>query len=529
MKNNEKKVNNKKLDESSSSKTIKTKKELTKQENMVPKKKNSNNKSNNKNNNKVDNSNKNQKQIKNNYKKNERVKKSCNLEDNYIKNDNKLKRNYHENNNFKTKKQDKVTNKPKNTKKKIVLILLIVIFLVFISLTTYNILTFIKYKSIVINNTPKTSKINYLDYYSTSIVTLNKKALYKRENEEFVKSGVVNSNIYLSLEEDEFSKDGYFRIKNTSYYIDYKNIKKEELKEEKTTYLNYVPFNESVKVTNPKFYLDEKIVFSILGEYKYQVLVKEKSYYGVLVNNKLYYLKKDDCSFYKNKNTNLKATNGVPVLVYHYTYDSSNTYEKKECKSIICLSDKKFDSHMKFIKDNNFYTATLNDLEMFIDGKIRLPEHTVVITIDDGYYTPKSIEILEKYDLHATLFLIGSVAKITGFDYNSKNLEVHSHTYDLHYVGACPGGQGSPIKCLAKDKILADLKKSRESLNNTPYFCYPFFEYNDYAISLLKEAGFRMAFAGRRMKVRVGANKYKLPRYGIINTTTTDDLKNILY
>ncbi len=524
MRNNEKKINNKKLDESSSSKTIKTKKELTKQENMAPKKKNSN--INKKGNNSLDNSSKKQKQVKNNYKKNESIKKSSNLDDNYTNNDNKLKRNYHENNNFKTKKQDKVTNK---SKKKIVLILFIIIFLIFISLTTYNILTFIKYKSIVVNNSPKTSKINYLDYYSTSIVTLNKKVLYKRENEEFVKSGVVNSSIYLSLEEDEFSKDGYFRIKNTSYYIDYKNIKKEELKEEKTTYLNYIPFNENVKVTNPKFYLDEKIVFSILGEYEYQVLVKEKSYYGVLVNNKLYYLKKEDCSFYKNKNTNLKATNGVAVLVYHYTYDSNSAEDKKGCPSIICLSDKQFDSHMKFIKDNNFYTATLNDLEMFIDGKIRLPEHTVVITVDDGAYVPKTIEILEKYDLHATLFLIGEFKRITGFDYNSPNLEIHSHTDNLHYTGACPGGQGSPLKCLAKDKILADLKKSRESLNNTPYFCYPFFEYNDYAISLLKEAGFRMAFAGHRMKVRVGANKYKLPRYGIINTTSTSDLKNIIY
>ena len=524
MKNNEKKVNNKKLNESSSSKTIKTKKELTKQENMVPKKKNSN-KNVKKDILKEKTSSKRSEKI--NKIKEEKTNKKENLKKNKKIEEIEILENLDKNN--KDIKKIENTNKFKNNKKKIVLILLIIILLVFISLTTYNILTFIKYKSIVINNTPKASKIDYLAYYKENVITLNKKILYKLEDDKLIKAGVININNYLTLEKDDFSKDGYFRIKNTSYYIDYKDIKEEKIKEEKSTYLNYIPFNESVKVINPKFYLDEKIVFSILGEYEYPILVKEKSYYGVLVNNKLYYLKKDDCSFYKSKNTDLKATNGVPVLVYHYTYDSSNSYEKKECKSIICLSDKKFDSHMKFIKDNNFYTATLNDLEMFIDGKIRLPEHTVVITIDDGYYTPKSIEILEKYDLHATLFLIGSVAKITGFDYNSKNLEVHSHTYDLHYVGACPGGQGSPIKCLAKDKILADLKKSRESLNNTPYFCYPFFEYNDYAISLLKEAGFKMAFAGRRMKVRVGANKYKLPRYGIINTTTTDDLKKILY
>lgn len=512
------------------SKKIKTKKEVEQKEKIVPKKKNNNKnvkkdilkeKTSSKRSekiNKIKEEKTNKKEI---LKKNKKIEEIEILE-NLDKNNKDIKK-IENTKKTKNKEKEKITNN-----KKILLSLIIIISLIFITLTTYNIITFIKYKSIVINNYHET-KIDYLAYYKENVITLNKKILYKLEDDKLIKAGVININNYLSLEKDDFSKDGYFKIKNTSYYIDYKDIKEEKIKEEKSTYLNYIPFNESVKVNNPLFYLDDKVRFSLLGEFDYPVLVKKKSYYGVLVNNKLYYLKKEDCSLYKNKNTNLKSTSGVPVLVYHYTYDSTNSYEKNECKSIICLSDKKFDSHMKFIKDNNFYTATLNDLEMFIDGKIRLPEHTVVITIDDGYYTPKSIEILEKYDLHATLFLIGSVAKITGFDYNSKNLEVHSHTYDLHYVGACPGGQGSPIKCLAKDKILADLKKSRESLNNTPYFCYPFFEYNDYAISLLKEAGFRMAFAGRRMKVRVGANKYKLPRYGIINTTTTDDLKNILY
>lgn len=517
------------------SKKIKTKREVEQKEKIIPKKKNNN---------------KNEKDIlqeKNeeiNKIKVEKTNKDKTKKEILDKNKNKeeieILENFDNNNNKDNEKREN-TKKTKNIKddriletsnfknnKKIILPLLIIISLIFIALTTYDIISFLKYKSIVINN-PKEMKIDYLAYYKENVITLNKKILYKLEDNKLIKAGVININNYLTLEKDDFSKDGYFKIKNTSYYIDYKDIKEENIKEEKNTYLNYIPFNESVKVNNPLFYLNDKVIFSLLGEFDYPVLVKEKSYYGVLVNNKLYYLKKDDCSLYKNKNTNLKTTSGVPVLVYHYTYDSTNSYEKQECKSIICLSDKQFRSHMKFIKDNDFYTATLNDLEMFIDGKIRLPEHTVVITIDDGYYVPKSIEILEEYDLHATLFLIGSVAGITGFDYNSPNLEIHSHTYDLHYVGACPGGQGSPIKCLAKDKILADLKKSRESLNNTPYFCYPFFEYNDYAISLLKEAGFRMAFAGHRMKVRVGANKYKLPRYGIINTTTTADLKNILY
>ena len=142
----------------------------------------------------------------------------------------------------------------------------------------------------------------------------------------------------------------------------------------------------------------------------------------------------------------------------------------------------------------------MEDISLFVDGKIQLPKKTVVITIDDGYFVQAMINVLEEFDFHATLFLIGKAGNPS--DYQSPNLEIHSHTYGLHYTGACSGGQGSPLKCLSRDKILEDLKKSREQLNGSKVFCYPYFEYNDYAISLLKEAGFEMAFIGKRQKIK---------------------------
>ncbi len=415
----------------------------------------------------------------------------------------------------------------KKIKKSILIMGIIISSLVFLSLSTYNLVSYFKINKLKVIDDKKV--INYLEYYHDNVVTLKAKKLYKLVDSNLEVVGVININNYLNLESDDYTKSGYFKIKDTNYYIDYLNIKEESIEEEKNTYLNYISFDKNIKVNNPRFYLDDKVVFSLIGEYSFPILVMEDNYYGVLVNNKLYYLKKDEVNVYQNNSYNLKYTSKIAVLTYHYTYDSNSITERNECTNIICLSDKKFSEHMEFIKNEGFYTATLNDLEMFIEGKIRLPEKTVVITVDDGYYIPKTIEVLEKYDLHATLFLVGNIKNITGFDYNSPNLEIHSHTDNLHYTGACSGGQGSPLKCLAREKILADLKKSREDLNNTTYFCYPFFEYNDYAISLVKEAGFTMAFMGGRMKVRVGTNKYKVPRYGIVNTTTISDLKSIIY
>ena len=444
-----------------------------------------------------------------------------NKKNNQIKNKNELNKKI----NSKTKKNNK--SQSKNKRKNILIISIIFSSLVLISLITYNLVSYFKLNELKVVDDKKV--INYLEYYHDNVVTLKAKKLYKLvdSNLEFI--GVVNINNYLNLDQDNYSNSGYFRIKDTNYYIDYLHIKEESVEEEKNTYLNYISFDKNIKVNNPRFYLDDKVAFSLIGEYDFPILVMENDYYGVLVHNKLYYLKKDEVEVYNNNTYNFKYTSKIAVLTYHYTYDSNSVEDRKGCPSIICLSDIQFSKHMEFIKNEGFYTATLNDLEMFIDGKIRLPEKTVVITVDDGAYIPKTIEILEKYNLHAALFLVGNIKEITGFDYNSLNLEIHSHTDNLHYVGACSGGQGSPLKCLPREKILADLKKSREDLNNTTYFCYPFFEYNDYAISLVKEAGFTMAFMGGRMKVRVGTNKYKVPRYGIVNTTTISDLKSIIY
>ena len=82
------------------------------------------------------------------------------------------------------------------------------------------------------------------------------------------------------------------------------------------------------------------------------------------------------------------------------------------------------------------------------------------------------------------------------------------------------------------DEILSDLKQSRELLNDTTAFCYPFYEYNDYSEGLLKEAGFTMAFIGERTAsygpyklAEVGADKMKIPRFVVVDYTTMSELK----
>ncbi len=435
-------------------------------------------------------------------------------------------------------KEEKLIKKPKKVKMR--LWIKIVIFLFFLIVLLSILFVFRKEITSFVDKIKEGSKetikevINYNDYFFDTVKLKEDKTLYKLEDNKFLEAGLIKKDLVLELIETENNEKGYFKLKDFDFYIDYKDLEEyintEEEETSSPTYTNYVPFNESIKTKEKtNFYLNDNLEFTLNESMDFPIIIKDTNYYGIIYRDKLYYIKKDEAEVYKNNNTNLKYTSGIAALVYHYVYDSSDIEEAEKCKSwntTICLSDKQFKEHMSYLKDNGFYTATMNDISLFIDGKIRLPEKTVLITIDDGYFTKASIKVLEELNMHATIFLIGVVGNPD--NYKSPSIELHSHSYDMHKTGVCPGGQGGPIKCMARDKILEDLRKSREQLNGSTVFCYPFFEYNDYAISLLKEAGFEMAFIGGRTKIKVGSDKYKLPRYGIINTTYVSDIKKIV-
>ena len=329
------------------------------------------------------------------------------------------------------------------------------------------------------------------------------------------------SNVELKLKKEKIDKNTkYFYSENLKAYISYKDIDKIEKITKYET--NRVPFNkEIITKENVKLNIDEKSYYKLKKEITFNPIIIDDKYYFIY-DDKLVYINKEDIKEEKEIDK-YKSTNEIAVINYHYVV---NEEETKECKQNICERDYQYDEQMKYIKDNNFYTATMEDLDLWIDEKINLPEKTVVITIDDGWYLPRNIEILEKYNLHATLFLIGHLASPDA--YKSKSLEIHSHTWDMHNLGECPIGRGGAILCKEKSKIVEDLKKSSESLNNSKYFAYPFYEYNEHAIEALKEAGFRMAFAGGGRKVTRNIDKYKIPRFGISNTDTLEKIKNII-
>ncbi len=430
------------------------------------------------------------------------------------------------------KKYSQIKNNIKK-KKRIILILFIILFiLVVIQINNTNIekeKVIAKQKIIpVTRNNIEKIKENYAD----NIILKEGSSLYLKDKNIYKKIATVHGKAELSLDPEYIIEDEYFKIKDSNYYIKYMDTKKIDtlspLSGEYKTYKNYIPYHESIILKNKaKLYLSNNSYYE-LKEGTFPILIKNDDKYGIEFNNSLVYVSKEDVEkIISSTNTSKNYTNEIAVLNYHYVVsDNNENGEKTECKQSICITDTMFDSHIKYLKENHFYATSMRDLELYIEGKIQLPEKSVTLTFDDGWYVARTINILNQYQMLGTLFLIGSLASPN--DYSSPYLEIHSHTWNMHKIGDCPSNIGrGGILCLDENTILEDLKKSRESLNNTTYFCYPFYDYNERAIELLKKAGFTMAFAGelKDSKVRIGQDKYKIPRYVIVNTTSMDTFK----
>lgn len=224
-----------------------------------------------------------------------------------------------------------------------------------------------------------------------------------------------------------------------------------------------------------------------------------------------------------------KQTNyvqGVPVLNYHFFYDPTLG---EECYEGICLTTQKFREHLEYLKNNNFKILTMNEFVKWIYGEIDIPEKSVLITIDDGakgtgaHNGNKLIPLLEEYKMHATLFLIAGWWDIS--NYQSKYLEVQSHTYDMHKYGDCGKGQ---LVCANYESAKQDLQKSLDIIGNNTSFCYPFYSYDNEAIQAIKDLGFKVAFAGGNRDATRNSNKYLIPRYPIHSNITMDRFKEIV-
>ncbi len=92
----------------------------------------------------------------------------------------------------------------------------------------------------------------------------------------------------------------------------------------------------------------------------------------------------------------------IPILMYH-TIEDTVLPENQNSH----VETRVFESQMRALLENGYTPINFYDLKNYSDGLIELPDHPVIITMDDGYlnnYT-NAYPIYKKYNIEATLFV----------------------------------------------------------------------------------------------------------------------------
>lgn len=178
-----------------------------------------------------------------------------------------------------------------------------------------------------------------------------------------------------------------------------------------------------------------------------------------------------------------------PILMYHSLTESEGNSLK--------IPPAEFKEHMKWLKDNGYYTLTPEEAYIVLTENKKPAEKIVWITLDDGYlnnYTD-GFPILKELEMKATInYITSKLGSSNYFDLNqmkemsqSKLINIESHTVS-HL----------DLNTLEDDRITTELKDSKswidKELNQTTsLLCYPAGRYDERVKKIAEDVGYKMA------------------------------------
>lgn len=228
----------------------------------------------------------------------------------------------------------------------------------------------------------------------------------------------------------------------------------------------------------------------------------------------------------------LKGYQTIPVISYHkFSKDKSDTLTVKESA---------FEEQMRFLKENGYRVITIDQFFDFLDFKRPLPKKSVVITIDDDWFSTYEIAfpILKKYGYPATLFvytdLIIPGGKTLSWDLlaemSKKNMDIQCHTKSHRNLTKRNSQESFREYFEALKKEVAESAEIiRRQLNkDVKYLAYPFGDTNPLVIALLTKLGYRGAFTVESGGNPFFAHPYRINRSMIYGNFNLQDFQNSL-
>jgi peptidoglycan/xylan/chitin deacetylase (PgdA/CDA1 family) len=214
----------------------------------------------------------------------------------------------------------------------------------------------------------------------------------------------------------------------------------------------------------------------------------------------------------------------IPILMYHHIGDLP--IDATELQTTWTVTPKNFDAQMQWLARSGFRSITMAQLVAHLKNRQPLPAKPIIISFDDGWEEQFStaFPIMTRYGLSATFFVYTQPldhtqymtwAQVQALATGGMDIQSHSITHP-HLRTMAPD---------AAFKEIADSKATLEKRLGKPVvaFCYPFGEYNNAIVEMVKRAGYESAVtlaSGYRQRAD---ELYTLHRIRVSYHDTLDD------
>lgn len=223
------------------------------------------------------------------------------------------------------------------------------------------------------------------------------------------------------------------------------------------------------------------------------------------------------------------------ILAYH-SIDPSG--------SLISVHPDIFRWQMEYLRESGKKAVSFGEYLRHYSVSQTKASNLVALIFDDGFdnFHRLALPVLLKHGFTATVFVVtgyvGSnctwekttdIPDLRLMDWSqlrechTQGIEIGSHTIDhFHLTGL--------NQVEMSRQIIGSKAKLKDSLNiEATSFCYPYGDYNENVVNMVRQAGYKAAVTCRFEYDQSGKNPYELPRVGMNRVHSADHVAQKLY
>jgi len=211
-------------------------------------------------------------------------------------------------------------------------------------------------------------------------------------------------------------------------------------------------------------------------------------------------------------------------------YHQIGKFRRPSAHRAIFCHVRRFKAQMAYLHYLGYNVISLENAVEALFGGGDLPNHSVVLTFDDGYqnFREHAFPVLERYGFPAIVFLVagllGKDAKwLADEGRHAPHLMNSATINELRSNGISFGSHTMThprLTRLDRSGQINEISKSKSLLEdllgeNIKYFCYPGGEYDEHVVNTVKDAGYEAALTCDRGAATSLDDPITLPRKAI--------------